>query len=122
LVFEKGWEINGLSLSMAHRPANAVFEWAELKKELDAMIRNEETAKSALELMNSAHKLLMDSLKLVEEKCSNEERKEFERRMAHVLWQLFSVLMDPIYREHPSLAPPDTPKEFMDAWRGESPG
>jgi len=86
------------------------------------MIRNEETAKSALELMNAAHKLLMDSLKLVEEKCPNEECKEFEKRMAHILWQLFSVLMDPIYREHPSLAPPDTPKEFLEAWRRQSSG
>jgi len=61
------------------------FDRAELKNEVDAMIRNEETAKGALELVNSAHKLLMDSLKLAEAKCSEEEYKAFQSEMAQVL-------------------------------------
>jgi len=36
--------------------------------------------------------------------------------MAHVLGRLFFLVMEPIYRVHPSLAPPDTPREFSDAW------
>jgi hypothetical protein len=78
-------------------------------------------AKSALEMINNAHGLLMDSLKVVESKCSEEEYKEFQSGMAHVLGRLFFLLMDPIYREHPSLTPPDTPKEFTDSWSKNSP-
>ena len=80
------------------------------------MIRDKATAKSVLDLVNKGHSLLMDSLKLVETKCSEEEYKEFQSKMAQVLGQLFFMVMEPIYREHPSLAPPDTPKEFMDSW------
>jgi hypothetical protein len=85
------------------------------------MIQDDVTAKRALGLMNKAHALLMDSLRLVEKKCSEEEYKEFQSGMAHVLGRLFFLLMEPIYREHPSLAPPDTPKEFKDAWQKDSP-
>jgi hypothetical protein len=80
------------------------------------MIRDEAIAKNALDLMNRGHSLLMDSLRLVEAKCSDEEYKAFQSEMAQVLGQLFFLVMEPIYREHPSLAPPDTPKEFLDKW------
>jgi hypothetical protein len=86
------------------------------------MIRNEAIAKRALNLMNKGHSLLMDSLKLVQEECPDEEYKQFQSEMAQVLGRLFFAVMEPIYREHPSLAPPDTPKEFVDAWRKNSDG
>ncbi len=86
------------------------------------MIRDEAVAKNTLDLMNRAHTLLMDSLRLVQENCSDEEYKEFQRGMAHVLGRLFFLVMEPIYREHPSLAPPDTPKEFIDSWVKRSSG
>jgi hypothetical protein len=85
------------------------------------MIRDDATAKSVLDSMNEAHALLMDSLKLVEKTCSGEEYKKFRLGMAHVLGRLFFLLMEPIYREHPSLAPPDTPQEFLDDWQKSSP-
>lgn len=86
------------------------------------MIRDEKIAKSALDLMNKSHGLLMDSLKLVEAGCSEEEYKAFQSEIAQVIGQLFFLVMEPIYREHPSLAPPDTPKEFIDKWRKGSNG
>lgn len=85
------------------------------------MIRDDATAKSVLDSMNKAHALLMDSLKLVEKTCSEEEYKKVQSGMAHVLGRLFFLLMEPIYREHPSLAPPDTPQEFLDDWHKSSP-
>lgn len=84
------------------------------------MIRDDAIAKQATDLMNKANTLLMDSLKLVRESCPEEEYKEFQTGMAHVLGRLFFLLMEPIYREHPSLAPADTPKDFVDRW-GEQP-
>jgi len=81
------------------------------------MIRDEAVAKHALDLMNKSHSLLMESFRLVQERCSEDECRQFQSEMAKVLGRLFFQLMEPIYREHPSLAPSDTPKEFLDAWR-----
>ena len=86
------------------------------------MIRDEATAKNALDLMTQAHTLLMDSLRLVQEKCSAEECSQYQAGMAHVLGRLFFLLMEPVYREHPSLAPDETPREFLDSWQEEPPG
>ena len=80
------------------------------------MIRDAQTAKRALELISESHKLLMDSLALVEANCSQEEYKEYQSGMAHVLGRLFFLVMEPIYCHHPALAPPETPREFVDTW------
>jgi hypothetical protein len=93
-----------------------------MDKRTPMMIKDETIAKQALDLMNKGHALLMDSLKLVQEKCSDEEYKEFQPEMAQVLGRLFFSLMEPIYRQHPSLAPSDTPEEFLDIWRKSSDG
>lgn len=80
------------------------------------MIRNNAVAKDALSLMESAHASLMESLALVKGKCTQDESENFRAAMAQVLGMLFFLVMEPIYREHPSLAPPDTPKEFLESW------
>jgi hypothetical protein len=81
------------------------------------MIRDDQVAKDTLSLTEKAHALLMESLALVRGKCSEEESKEFQAAMAQVLGRLFFLVMEPIYREHPSLAPPNTPQEFLDSWK-----
>jgi len=84
------------------------------------MIRDARTAQRVLESMNEAHKLLMDSLALVRTNCSKEEHNEYQAAMAHVVGRLFFLLMEPIYRQHPSLVPPNTPREFVEAWAKSS--
>lgn len=86
-------------------------------EERTLMLRDAATAKAVLDLLSKAHVLLMDSLKLVGDNCSEEEHREFQAGMAHVLGRLFFLIMEPIYRDHPSLAPPDTPQDFIDSWR-----
>ena len=83
------------------------------------MIKDEAVAKSALDLMSRAHALLMEALRLVEARCSIEEYNEYQSEMAQILGRLFFLSMEPIYRAHPSLAPPNTPTEFLDKWRKE---
>jgi hypothetical protein len=80
------------------------------------MIRDAQTAKLALDLMDQADKLLMESIELVRVNCSDEEHKSYRRAMAHVVGPLFFLVMEPIYGLHPSLAPPGTPREFTEAW------
>jgi hypothetical protein len=83
------------------------------------MISDAQTAKLALDLMNKADSALMESLDLVRANCSDEEYKGYRGAMSHVLGRLFFLLMDPIYRQHPSLAPPDAPPEFVRAWKNQ---
>jgi hypothetical protein len=80
------------------------------------MIRDKQTASAAIELMERAHKLLMDSLRFVKANCPDDEYKLYRAGMSQVLGQLFFLVMEPIYRQHPSLAPPDTPQEFAAEW------
>ena len=80
------------------------------------MIQDEAVAKDALSLLESANGLLSKSLALVQEKSIPEEYQVFRGAMAQVLGRLFFLVMEPIYRQHPSLAPADTPKEFLDSW------
>ncbi len=80
------------------------------------MIREKKTATAAIELLEKAHKLLIGSLSSVKENCSDDEYKLFRAGMSQVLGQLFFLVMEPIYRQHPSLAPSDTPQEFVTEW------
>ena len=80
------------------------------------MIRDKQTASDTIELMERAHRLLMDSLRFVKANCSDDEYKLYRAGMSQVLGQLFFLVMEPIYRQHPSLAPPDTPQEFVTEW------
>jgi hypothetical protein len=80
------------------------------------MIRDKQTASAAIELMERAHKLLMDSLRFVKANCPDDEYKLYGAGMSQVLGQLFFLVMEPIYRQHPSLAPSDSPQEFMTEW------
>jgi len=80
------------------------------------MIQDDAVAKDALSLLESANGLLTKSLALVQEKSTPEEYDVFRGAMAQVLGRLFFLVLEPIYRQHPSLAPADTPKEFLDSW------
>jgi hypothetical protein len=82
------------------------------------MIQDDALAKDALSLIENANGQLIKSLGLVQEK-SPAEYEEFRGAMAQVLGRLFFLVMEPIYREHPSLAHADTPKEFRDSWSKE---
>jgi hypothetical protein len=80
------------------------------------MIQDAETAKRALQLMEQADKLLIESLEFVRAHASDQEYKKYQGGMAQILGHLFFLVMEPIYRQHPSLAPPETPQDFIEAW------
>jgi hypothetical protein len=84
------------------------------------MIHEPQTAKRVLELMCEAHNSLSASLEVVRLNCPDEEYKEYRKGMAQVLGRLFFLLMNPIYHEHPYLAPADAPAEFTESWNKEN--
>ena len=70
--------------------------------------------------MDKAHKALTESLELVRANCSDEEYKAYRSGIAQVDGRLFFLLMEPIYCQHPSLIPPDTPTDFVERWTRKS--
>jgi len=78
------------------------------------MIRDAETARQAVELVEQAHKLLMNSLGLVRSNCSTEEYESYRLGITQVAGRLFFLVMEPIYRAQLSLAAPDTPADFLE--------
>ena len=80
------------------------------------MLKDKQAARVALDKMESAHKLLMESLSFVKANCPDDEYKAYRSGMSQVLGQLFFLVMEPIYQHHPSLAPADTPEEFVKRW------
>jgi len=83
------------------------------------MIRDEKVAKQVLRLMEDAQTLLMNALEVVRANCTEQEMKEFQSAIAQPKGQLFFNVMEPLYREHPALAPADTPPEFVERWNSD---
>jgi HD-like signal output (HDOD) protein len=110
-LFEKKW---------IRRLAN-LFASEFFPSELNTMIQNVQTAKRVLDLTDKAHNMLMESLELVRTNCSRDEYKMYQAGMAHVVGNLFFLVMQPIYCQHTSLIPPDTPQEFVEAWARNKP-
>ncbi len=80
------------------------------------MIRDEIIAKQVLRLTEDARALLIKVLEVVRANCTEQEMHEFESGIAQVKGQLFFNVMEPLYREHPALAPADTPPQFIERW------
>ena len=52
-------------------------------------------------------KELDESLMLVQEKSSKSEFKEYRRAVGKIMGYMLTEVMNVIYREHPSLRPPE---------------
>jgi hypothetical protein len=80
------------------------------------MIQDEIIAKQVLRLTENAQAVLMNALEIVRANCTEQEIKKFQAEIAQVKGRLFFNVMEPLYRDHPALAPPDTPPEFIERW------
>jgi hypothetical protein len=52
-------------------------------------------------------KQLNDALRAIQEDCQTREFKRYREGFGHVLGNLFTRVLSPIYAEHPSLTPRD---------------
>lgn len=69
-----------------------MFEKACVAAEIGAVILN-------------VSKELNDSIFLLEGKCSERELKIYRRAVGSVLGEIYTEILSPMYRAHPSLAP-----------------
>jgi|WetSurMetagenome_2_1015567.scaffolds.fasta_scaffold1113572_1 hypothetical protein len=50
---------------------------------------------------------LNDALIVIEKNCDEDEFKRYRKAFGGVMGELFLEVLTPIYREHPSLTPPE---------------
>ena len=83
------------------------------------MIKDPDTAKLLLKLLEQSSSRITDSIEVARQRCSEEELKTYLRETAQVLGRMFYLILDPIYREHPGLVPEDGPQRDVERWREE---
>jgi hypothetical protein len=78
------------------------------------MIQNTETAKRILAALEETCRQLRETLPIVQEDCSESEYKAYSREVAQISGRIFYLIMDPIYCQHPDLAPPEAPPKMVE--------
>jgi hypothetical protein len=69
------------------------------------MIRNEAIARELSEALLDCSRRLHDTVRLVEVSCDADELKVYRLAIGKVLGEMLFEVMNPLYREHPSIKP-----------------
>lgn len=73
------------------------------------MIHDIAIARHISDLMIDLSQRVDESIRLVQDECSDEEFKKYRRAAAYVLGYAYTDVMAPLYEEHPSLKPEGMP-------------
>jgi hypothetical protein len=68
---------------------------------------DQEVAHQISSLMLEYFAKLNASVQLVQERCSDEEFKDYRRAIGLILGEMTTEVMMPLYRKHPELEPPE---------------
>jgi hypothetical protein len=77
------------------------------------MIKNSDIAKTVSETLHQSFQSIGDSLMLVQANCTEQEAKLYRKYVGDIFYILTFKLLEPIYREHPSLAPEGWTEEVV---------
>jgi hypothetical protein len=69
------------------------------------VIHEKELAKRMLDLMEAISAQVNESIREVQQQCTEEEFKAYRRGAGRVMGYAFTDVMAPIYQEHPDLKP-----------------
>ena len=70
------------------------------------MFENPETAKYVVQVFLNINGQMEDAIRAFESKTSPEEYKAFMRGIGYVMYEVFYKIVDPIWKQHRSLRPP----------------
>ena len=73
----------------------------------EALFEKPETAKYVLQVFLDLNDQMDESIVAIEKVTSPEELNAFKRAVGHVMFENFEKIIEPIYKRHPSLKPPD---------------
>lgn len=71
------------------------------------MIEDEKIAKELIAVLNDCSRKLNDSIRLVQQKCSDEEFQAYRKGAGLVMGYIYTDVLAKIYHKHPSLEPPE---------------
>ena len=71
------------------------------------LIEDPETAKYVSNLFLSINDQMDESIRSVENRISAEEYKAYKRGIGYVMYEVFEKILEPLYKQHPSLKPPE---------------
>ena len=71
------------------------------------MISNKDVAKQVERTMRDCSAALNESIRLVMEKCPEEEFKRYRRAVGGVMAEMYLEVMQPIHQRFPDLEPPE---------------
>ena len=76
------------------------------------MIKDEETARQVIAALDEASSVINESIRLVQNRCSNDEFAAYRRAAGFVMGYLYTDVLAPLYKQHPSLEPPELKPPF----------
>jgi hypothetical protein len=71
------------------------------------VIENPDIARYVSDLLLDVNGRLIESIEKVEQNCSADELVLYRRRVGKLVNAVFEAILEPIYREHPDLKPPE---------------
>ena len=69
------------------------------------MIQNKEAAKHIIDVLQKCAAELNESVKYVQETCSEDEFKAYRRAAGHIMGEIYDQGFEPLFKEHPELEP-----------------
>lgn len=78
------------------------------------MIRDRKLAEQLIDVLNDCSNRMDKSIRLVQEKCSEEEFIAYRKAAGLVMGYLYTDALAPIYKQHPELEPPELKPPFND--------
>ena len=78
------------------------------------MIRDKEIARQVIAALDEASSVINESIRLVQNRCSNEEFAAYRKAAGFVMGYLYTDVLTPLYKQHPSLDPPELKPPFND--------
>lgn len=71
------------------------------------MIKSYDIAKEVIEVLDDCSSRINETIRLVQEKCSDEEFQAYREAAGFVMGYIYTDVVAPIYKEHPELEPPE---------------
>ena len=71
------------------------------------MIRDHDIAKQLVNTLDDCSERINETIRLVQEKCSDEEFHTYRRAAGFVMGYIYTDVVAPLYKEHPDLEPPE---------------
>lgn len=71
------------------------------------MIRDRDIAKQVIDSLDDCSERINDTIRLVQEKCSDEEFQAYRKAAGFVMGYIYTDVVASLYKEHPDLEPPE---------------